>query len=244
MDPIKKPIEETKVAVIGTGNVGTQFARIFGTVPIPSRTLDGLPLDADLYIISVSDSAVKEVADKLPELNGIVAHTTGSVPMDALSRVKCKGYGVIYPFQTISKSRSLPPSSIPLLIEASDEDTLEKIERFAREFGFSHIEKADSEKRRRVHLSGVFACNFTNAMIGISQKILSESGISQEIIQPLVEETIEKLRWLPASAAQTGPASRKDRLTLYLHKCLLWDIGMGEELDIYEIISDYIMDKI
>ena len=175
-----------KVAVIGTGNVGTQFARIFDTVPISSRTLDGLPQDADLYILSVSDSVVREVADSLPELNGIVAHTTGSIPMDVLKDVRCKGYGVIYPFQTISKARILSPSSIPLLIEASDMETLDKIEKCAREYGFTKIEIADSEKRRKVHLCGAFACNFTNALIGISQKILSESGIDLSVINPLV----------------------------------------------------------
>ncbi|MDE6058048.1 MAG: hypothetical protein K2F93_08555, partial [Muribaculaceae bacterium] len=120
-----------KVAVIGTGNVGTQFARIFGTEPVSSRTLEGLPADADIYVISVSDSAVKEVAQLLPELPGIAVHTTGSVAMDALAGVKCKGYGVMYPFQTISKARPLPPSSIPLLIEGSDEETLNMIEKCA-----------------------------------------------------------------------------------------------------------------
>ena len=233
-----------KVAVIGTGNVGTQFARIFDTEPISSRTLDCLPTDADLYIISVSDSAVKEVADRFPEVDGIVVHTTGSVGMEALSDVKCKGYGVMYPFQTISKARPLSPSSIPLLIEGSDNKILSKIDDCARDYGFTHIQKADSEKRRRVHLCGTFACNFTNAMIGISQKILTETGIDVGIINPLVEETVEKLKTLPAKDAQTGPAVRKDLHTLYLPKCLLNEIGRGEELDIYEIISDYIMDKI
>lgn len=243
MDPMHRQNEDMKVAVIGTGNVGTQFARIFKTEPIPARTLDRLPLDADLYIICVSDSAVKDVADKLPEVTGTVVHTTGSVPMDVLKDVRCGGFGVLYPFQTISKGRPLPPSSIPLLVEASDEETLRRIEECAKKYGFDRIERADSEKRRRVHLCGTFACNFTNAMIGISQKILSESGIAPEIIQPLVEETVEKLRSLPASEAQTGPAARKDHTTLYLHKSLLKGVGMQEEADIYDIISDYIMSR-
>ena len=233
--------EKLKVAVIGTGNVGTQFARIFGTEPVSPRTLEGLPADADIYVISVSDSAVKEVAQLLPELPGIAVHTTGSVSMDALAGVKCKGYGVIYPFQTISKARPLPPSSIPLLIEGSDEETLDMIEKCARDYGFTHTARADSDKRRRVHLCGTFACNFTNAMVGISQKILSELGIDAGIIQPLVEETVQKLKSLPARAAQTGPASRKDLSTLYSHKALLKELHMDKEADIYDIISEYIM---
>ena len=231
-----------KVAVIGTGNVGTQFARIFGVHPVSSRTLDGLPDDADLYIVAVSDAAVREVAQKLPETNGIVVHTTGSVPIDALESIKCKGYGVMYPFQTISKKRSLHPDKIPLLLEASDSATLEVIRSIASEAGFSNIEFADSNKRRRVHLTGTFACNFTNAMIAISQKILSESGISQSIIQPLVAETVEKLKSLPAKDAQTGPAARKDIPTLNTHLNLLNELNLTKEAEIYQIVSNYIMD--
>ena len=232
-----------KATVIGTGNVGTQFARIFGTEPISPRTLEGVPLDSDLYVISVSDSAVKDVAESLPPLEGIVVHTTGSVPIEVLSKVICKGYGVMYPFQTISKSRPLLPSSIPLLIEASDQKTLECIERCACEYGFTQIERADSEKRRRVHLCGTFACNFTNAMIGISQKILSESGLDSSIISPLVEETVAKLRSLPAKEAQTGPAARKDMTTIHTHMSLLNELNMKEETEIYDIISNYIMNE-
>lgn len=230
-----------KVAVIGTGNVGTQFARIFGVEPISSRTLEGLPTDADLYVIAVSDSAVREVANRLPETDGIVVHTTGSVPLDALSEVKCGGSGVIYPFQTISRQRPLTPERIPLLLEASDEKTLLTIEKAAREAGFSDIAYADSEKRRRVHLCGTFACNFTNAMVGISQKILADCGIDQSIISPLVEETVEKLKTLPAKHAQTGPAVRKDTPTMDAHVKLLEELDMKNEADIYKLISEYII---
>ncbi len=232
-----------KVAVIGTGNVGTQFARIFGVKPISPRTLEGLPEDADLYIISVSDSAVGEVASKLPPVKGIVVHTTGSVPMKELNQVECKGYGVMYPFQTISRSRELSPDRIPLLLEASDENILEDLKKVAEEAGFTNIALADSEKRRKVHLTGTFACNFTNAMMAISQQILSDSGIDQNIIRPLVEETIEKLKTLPAKEAQTGPAIRKDIPTLTAHIDLLKNMKMNKEADVYKVVSDYIIES-
>ncbi len=230
-----------KVAVIGTGNVATQFARIFGVNPISSRSLAGLPEDADLYIISVSDSAVGEVAAKLPAVKGIVVHTTGSVPMEVLSQVDCNGYGVIYPFQTISRQRQLSPDKIPLLLEASDFKTLEEITNIAQSAGFSNTALADSEKRRKVHLTGTFACNFTNAMMAISQQILSDCGIDKGIIRPLVEETIEKLKTILAKDAQTGPAVRNDISTLNAHLGLLKELGMDEEAEIYNAVSNYIM---
>lgn len=233
-----------KIEVIGRGNVGSQFARIFGVKPIAPRTLDGMSEDADLYIIAVSDSAVEEVANKMPQVKGVVVHTTGSVTMDVLSKMDCKGYGVLYPFQTISKQRPLPPSSIPLLVEACDDDTALFINDTARKYGFDKIQLADSETRQKIHLAGTFACNFTNAMIAISQKILEENGIDTVIVKPLIAETIEKLKTIPASKAQTGPAIRKDKNTLEKHLALLSEMYMNEECEIYTDISDYIMKKI
>lgn len=232
-----------KVTVIGSGNVGSQFARIFNTLPVSSRFLENFPLDSDLYVIAVSDDAVSEVAARLPEVRGIVVHTTGSVPMDALACVRCGGYGVLYPFQTISKARSLPAGDIPLLVEAVNPAVGAGIMEIARSFGFSSVVYADSELRRRVHLAGTFVCNFTNALVGIGQRIFSECGIDSSIANPLISETMEKLRHIPASQAQTGPAVRGDLATLEKHRRLLTDLGMSRELEIYDIMSGYIMDQ-
>lgn len=232
-----------KVQVIGKGNVGTQFARIFGVKPIPPRTLEGLTDDADLYIIAVSDSAVEEVAKNLPKVDGVVVHTTGSVPMNVLKNIDCKGYGVLYPFQTISKKRPLDAKDIPLLIEACNPETEKFLANTAKKFGFQQIQQADSKKRGIVHLTGTFACNFTNAMIAISQKILREAGIEEAIVNPLIAETFEKIKAIPAKEAQTGPAIRKDYPTMQKHTVLLEAMGLNSEKDIYNVISDYIVNE-
>ena len=230
-----------KAQVIGKGNVGTQFARIFAVKPIPPRTLEGLDDEADLYIIAVSDSAVEEVAKKMPKVKGIVVHTTGSVPMDVLKGIDCKGYGVMYPFQTISKMRPLEAKDIPLLLEANNDETANFLKETAKEYGFENAEMADSKKRGIVHLTGAFACNFTNAMIAISQKILKEADINPEIAMPLIAETFEKVKSIPAREAQTGPAARKDYPTLKKHEALLEAMDMNIEKEIYKVVSDYIM---
>lgn len=232
-----------KVEVIGRGNVGSQFAKIFGVIPVDSRTLEGLSDEADLYLIAVSDSAVEEVAGRLPKVDGIVVHTTGSVSVDALKHVRCKGYGVFYPFQTISRRRILEARNIPLLIEADNDKTARFLMDTAKVYGFDKIEFVDSEKRRKVHLCGTFACNFTNAMIAISQKILSECGIDPDIANPLIEETFEKSRKMAAKEAQTGPAIRKDFSTMMKHCDLLEKLGMDREKEIYRTVSEYIMDE-
>lgn len=231
-----------KIEVIGKGNVGTQFANIFKVSPIASRSLEGMSDDADLYIIAVSDSAVKDVANKFPKVKGIVLHTSGSVPMSVLSQINCHGYGVMYPFQTLSKQRLLSPDSIPLLIEADRDEIANIIISAAKHFGFDKIDLADSEKRRKVHLAGTFASNFTNAMITVSHKILSFCDIDPEIVNPLIAETIEKIKHISPVEAQTGPAIREDYNTIEKHLKLLEELCMIKEKNIYSDISKYIID--
>lgn len=232
-----------RAEVIGRGNVGTTLARIFGVCPVSSRTLEGLNKDADLYIIAVSDTAVEDVASRLPKLDGVVVHTTGSVGIEALKATTSAGYGVLYPFQTISKQRELEARDIPLLIEACDQATEELIIRAAEAFGFDKIQRANSEKRRLIHLAGVFANNFCNAMIGISQRILESNGIDKSIINPLIAETIEKVSNMNADEAQTGPAARNDRNTIRTHRNMLKNLGMSEADEIYGRITDLIMSR-
>ncbi len=230
-----------KVAVIGKGKVGSQLARIFRTEPVNSRTLDGLDKDAALIVIAVSDSAVQEVAGRLDCNGSIVVHTSGSVPKDVLADVRCRGYGVFYPFQTISKERDLSPARIPLLLEGNNAETLRFLSKVASEYGFTNVAEADSEKRGKIHLAGVFACNFSNALIAMSRDILDKCSIDQGIINPLVEETIEKLKTVHPKEAQTGPAARKDFPTIEKHKALLGSLDMEKERDIYNLITEYIL---
>ena len=65
-------------------------------VSVNSRTLEDLPLDSDIYILSVSDRAISDVAARMPAVRGIVAHTSGSIPMDVLTPYTDRA-GVFYP---------------------------------------------------------------------------------------------------------------------------------------------------
>ena len=51
-----------------------------------------------------------------------------------------------------------------------------------------------SEQRKYIHLAAVFACNFTNHMYAISEKLLKEHGLPFDILQPLIQETSDKIK--------------------------------------------------
>ena len=160
-----------RTVLIGAGNVAS-FLKANIKSPFELTCVGGrnrtcsVPQDADLYIIAVSDRAISSVAQELMNVEGLVVHTAGSVPMDVLSHER---RGVLYPLQTISKKRQIPASRVPFYVEASQPQDLELLQLLAESMG-SKAQQMDSERRKYLHLAAVFCCNFVNRLYGITFK--------------------------------------------------------------------------
>lgn len=204
---------------------------------VNSRTLEGLPEHSDLILIAVKDDVIGAVASTVKGKGDIVAHTSGSVPANVLAGTG-RQYGVFYPMQTFSKGVSLDYSEIPFFVEGNDEDAENKLKGYAVMVS-DNVKTADSDARRQLHLAAVFACNFTNALVGAADEILREKGMDYKVMLPLLKQTVAKLERLTPEEAQTGPASRLDMRVLEKHMEMLEDKRLLRE--IYSDISALIM---
>ncbi len=234
-----------RINVIGKGNVGEHFVRALRTGKnagqtevrhISSRTLEDLDIEADLTIIAVSDSAIEEVAERLPELSGIVAHTSGATDISVLSR-KFRHSAVFYPLQTLSAGKEVDYSRLPVLLEAAEKDDLGILERIAGSFS-ELVSRADSKARARLHVAAVFLNNFANHMIACAEEVATNEGQDIALLRPLLNETFRKLNGMSARDAQTGPARRGDSETIEIHKQILSD--KPDLAALYETVSDSI----
>jgi predicted short-subunit dehydrogenase-like oxidoreductase (DUF2520 family) len=187
----------------------------------PISTLNLQHMAVDVVVLAVPDAALAGVAAELEVAPGtIVVHTSGSQPLALLQPIQGAHIGVFYPLQTFSKSKPVDFANVPLLVEAQDQETLQPIEQLARSIS-QKVQQVSSEARKQLHLAAVFACNFTNHLLGISQQLLQEANLPKELLHPLIEETIEKaLRQNPFSV-QTGPAVRGDENVLQAHLHML-----------------------
>jgi len=192
---------------------------------------------ASLIIISVPDNAISETVKKLYAGNAIVLHTSGSTNSDILAGC-AKHYGVLYPLQTFSANRDVNFKDIPVFLEASDEITKNTLIDICKNIN-SETHFLNSEKRKVLHLAAVFACNFSNYMIGKAENILKHNNISTDYIKPLVKETFLKAIETGANNSQTGPAVRGDTQILQKHIELLQNDEDSKE--IYEMISRLII---
>ncbi len=238
-----------QVILIGSGNVAFHLFQAFSktadinVIQVYSRTFSSdFPqnihtsdlnqiLEADVYIICVSDNAIPTVSEQLPFQNRLVVHTSGSTDFSVLD-VKNKR-GVFYPLQTFSKNKEIDFKNIPICLETENASDYEVLEKLARSISNS-VTKIDGNQRKALHVSAVFVCNFTNHLYQIGHEICTENSIPFQILQPLIEETASKIKTLKPKEAQTGPAVRKDSKTIKNHIDFLTNENQKE---LYKILT-------
>lgn len=248
-----------KISFIGSGNVATHLAQalnkkhtinqIFSRSiknakqlanKVDAQAVDrftGFDYNTDLIIVSVSDEAMPEIINKISnKTKATIAHTAGSIDLSILN--KFENYGVFYPFQTFSKQKAIDFAQIPILIEGNNEKTISTLKSLATKLS-NTVQIVSSKQRQQLHIAAVFACNFTNHMYTISEKILKNSNLDFSLLSPLIKETTNKLHTLSPKNAQTGPAVRNDISVINKHLKILQD---NEEIQtVYNIITKSII---
>lgn len=231
------------VVVIGCGNVGTNLAHALplaghSTTLVSSRTLEGLPAAADVFIVAVKDDALRGVGERLFGLRpqAFVVHTAGSLTLNDLPSPR---RGVFYPLQTFSKQRMVDFRSLPIFIEAASDEDLATLQTLASSLT-TRCYVMSSAERAYLHVAAVFCCNFANHLSTLAAGLLERHGIPFEVMLPLLDETINKLHTLPPREAQTGPAVRHDEGVLRQQLALLSRESNTRLAEIYSLLSESI----
>jgi predicted short-subunit dehydrogenase-like oxidoreductase (DUF2520 family) len=244
-----------KITIIGSGNVAQHLIDAFAKsnsieiIQVFSRTqkeisplLDSSKItndwnalmEADLYIIAVSDDAIASVSSQLPFENRLVVHTSGSAPLTSLNDKNRKG--VFYPLQTFTKGKAIDFKTIPFCLETQFENDYALLEKVAKSIS-DNVYKIDSHQRKALHIAAVFVNNFTNYLYQLGNDICQENHVPFDILKPLILETAEKLLTLSPKDAQTGPAKRNDISTIEAHESFL---SNENQSTIYKILTQSI----
>lgn len=249
------------VSFIGSGNVATHLAMVFRKKGYsiqevyspnaehkqqfakklscqPLKKMADLTTEVDLLIIAVPDTKVEWVANKLPEINGIVVHTSGITGMDCLKA--CRNYGVFYPLQTFTQGREMDISDTPFCIEGATENVKEKLFQLAEQIS-TVVQYVDSVDRKKLHLAAVFVSNFSNHLYSVSHDFLQSQQLDFSLLLPLIRETAAKVQDVLPTEAQTGPARRNDQSTLKIHMEMLKSSPVNAKL--YRLFTEQIKNK-
>jgi predicted short-subunit dehydrogenase-like oxidoreductase (DUF2520 family) len=246
-----------KITLIGSGNLGTQlglslvkngyniiqvFSKSIENATLLAQKLNSNPIndlsqlkETDLAIICVNDDNITKISQSIhfPQV-----HTSGTISMNKLNQNF--PVGVFYPLQTFSKNNDIEFDQIPICIEASDKSFLKNIEIIASTLS-KKVYAINEEKRKKLHLSAVIACNFSNLMYQFANELCAENDIPFEILHKLIEETSIKIKETSPKNAQTGPAKRMDKITIKQHLELLEN--KTELLEIYNTLTKSIINR-
>jgi predicted short-subunit dehydrogenase-like oxidoreductase (DUF2520 family) len=195
------------------------------------NSIDALPTQANLYIIAVKDEAINEVATQL-QVEGIVVHVSGNANINLLE-FKDK-FGVFYALQTFNKQTSVEFSNVPILVEASSTEVQEQLLELAHLLS-KQVHLATSAQRQLLHVAAVFANNFTNHILAISQQLMAENNLPFQLLHPLIQQTLNNALSGQSAQKQTGPAIRFDEPTIQNHLELLKSTPELEEL--YSVLT-------
>jgi len=194
---------------------------------------------SDFYLLAVPDRGVAELARRHAGMDGIWLHCAGSIDREVLSP-QFRQYGVLYPLQSLSKSKGIDMSQVPFLVEGSDAESTRSIMELAGLLSET-IRECDSEERMKLHLAAVFANNFSMHMVYLASRILEAEGGDLSPLLPLLRESLAKIESMGPGPAMTGPAIRNDRQTMSRHLELLE--GHPEWQKMYTFMSRSIQDE-
>ena len=188
------------LVILGAGNVATHLFNAFyladntTVIQVYNRSEKNLAyfkektntttsisklLDADVYIIAISDDNITALSDKLPFHDKLVIHTSGSVAINQIRNQN--NSGVFYPLQTFTAGKKVDFKSIPLCIEASEKSDLNILESLAKNIS-NHVYHIDSKQRKALHIAAVFVNNFVNHLYQKGAEICKEHQVSFDIL--------------------------------------------------------------
>lgn len=248
------------MVIIGSGNVAYHFLNAFSAngikvVQLLARNeqkakelsakfsvpytinIERLNRSADLYVLAVQDDQIHTAATRLHLDRQLLVHTSGFSSIDLLSGAS-SNTGVIWPLQTLTAGTGVDYSNIPFFIEGNNKENEVKLSRLAGLVS-GRVIQANSPTRQQIHLAAVIVSNFTNHLYSIASSIMENTGVSPDVLSPLIMETAKKAITAGPLTSQTGPASRNDLNVIERHLDLLE--GNPEFMEIYRIISNNII---
>ena len=220
-----------KLGIIGNGRAAWAFESTWRRIGWPltgiatrGAPLDGLAAESGLILVAVSDRAIIEVAESIPQTNAISIHPSGALP-------SLRGGFSLHPL------KSLPPVGDPsdlegtlLVFEGSNRDVAQQI---ASKVGARFAEISAGAKIR-YHAGAVFGSNYIAALLDIAEELIGIDG-AREDLAALARSAIDN--WVAHTDARrfTGPAARGDAAVMQQHRDALRD--SPELAEIYRLLA-------
>ena len=211
------------VNVIGRGRVGTALA-----ARLEERGVE-LREDAELTLLCVPDTAIRDVAQGLSPGHGWIAHVSGATPLSALDPHERRFS--LHPLQTFTRSRG--PEQLDgawAAVTAETDEARGQALELARTLGLEPFELADAE-RPLYHAGAAMASSYLVTLHEAAASLVAAAGAPPEALAPLMRRTIEN------GFEPTGPMVRGDWATIEAHRAAIRE-ARPELEPLYDVLAE------
>lgn len=258
-----------QITIIGVGGLGNSLARALSTADVSiksifNRTVDKakhlagelninisttFPSDetqlGNIIFITVSDSAIEPVADRLIDISEsfdgkTIVHCSGTESASLLKDFRSKG-GIIaslHPLQTFNE-QSKPSDFEDIYFSLQgDKSAFPQLKRIAKKLGAKTLEVTEDQKSH-LHAAAVMASNYLNTLLDAAVETAAIGNLdpdeAKKALMPLVKTTLRNVESQSFEEALSGPIKRGDLPTVGHHLDLLEE--QPELLALYRILG-------
>ncbi|MFM7636597.1 MAG: DUF2520 domain-containing protein [Crocinitomicaceae bacterium] len=214
--------EGLNICVIGRNSARLKEIQLKYSVEISENLNDSA---VEWAIVAISDDALKDV------ISNVKAKWISITAGTADWRLYGENCSILYPLQSFSANADIQLENIPFIIDG-DTSSIANLEKWtdllslkAQQFGL--------EKREKLHVVAVFLNNFVHHIMAKGIDLAKNYEINPEIFEALISETFNRFDMENPYSQQTGPAERKDEVTIEKHRKYLSD----GDLSLYNILS-------
>jgi len=196
------------VNVIGRGRVGSAIV-----ARLEERGIPLVEREADVTLLCVPDTAIRDVAQGQSLGPGWIGHVSGATPLSALDP-HTRRFS-LHPLQTFTRARG--PEQLDgawaAVTAETDEGRALGFE-VAEVLGLRPFELAD-EARPLYHAGAAIASNYLVTLHRVASELFAAAGAPPEALEPLMRRTIEN------GFELTGPIERGDWETVEAHRAAI-----------------------
>jgi len=214
----------TSIRIVGGGRAGKSFEGALAAAGIevrgvlhrsdPLRQAAG---DTDVVLLAVPDRVVAEVAGAIePVATTVVLHCSGSLGLDVLAPHPRRAS--LHPLVTLPDPviGALRLRGRPFFAVAGDQMAMD----LALALNGQPIVVPD-DQRSSYHAAACIAANHLVGLLGQVERVAQSVGLPLEAFLPLARGALDDVAMLGPRRALTGPASRRDGVTIDRHRAVL-----------------------
>ena len=200
-----------------------------------------------LFFATPDDQIVNAYKRVKPFIKGkkYLFHFSGLLPAEILPKSKNIYRGSVHPFATFPKIIIPPPRARYFLFIEGDSVARKAAKNIFRQRYFI-VRNIDRRQKVNHHLLGVFSSNLmvglASAIYELAKKINWKEKDFHEVVFPLIEETLDKIKNYRIKNALSGPLERGDIEVIKMHLRTL--NNEKKLLRIYKSLSSQILENI